>query len=70
LASASPESSVSIWRRRAVCLELDERVLGVLDDLLVALGLAELDQLDIVADAGLEFAHGFRPAHRARRAGA
>ena len=52
--SASPDSSVSTCRRSASSCSALERRLGLGDDRLVALGLAELDQLDLVGELALE----------------
>ncbi len=77
MASASPDSSASTSRVWASCLRRSERLLGLGDDVLVALLLAEGDELDIVVElAGNAVEGGERGlellalAHQALRAAA
>ncbi len=56
MASASPDSSASSSRRATSALSLRKRRFGLGDDLLIVLGLAELDQrhliVELLLDAG------------------
>ena len=54
LASASPDSSASSSRRATSVLSLRSAVFGLGDDRLVVLGLAELDQRDLIVELLLD----------------
>ena len=75
--SASPESSASTSRVCASCLQAAQSLLGLGDDVVVALLLAEGDELDIIVEfAGQTVESGERGfellalAHQALRAAA
>ena len=57
LPSASPSSSASVSRLRGLVAQRADRRLGVGDDGVVALGLAELDELALVGELAGERLH-------------